>query len=332
MARCLITGYIAIMPNILIFGTGGLGAVYTWVLSKSAEVTTVCRSNFEEASKNGFTVHSTLWGNNLKVKPTVVRTVSEAVDLGHGKPFDFVVITAKAIPTNPSTAELIRPAMSQNTAVVLIQNGIGIEEEFAAAYPNNPLLSTVVYLPATQVSPAVVHHKEIELLHVGTYPTEARPEAKGAAKAFVELICSAGATAKLHDDVQFERWSKLLVNASWNPICALTRLRDRQFIDAHEDSLGFVRDVMLEISTVAQACGHAGINEALVDYQIGRATARELPGVKPSMMADTLVGKSLEVEAIVGNTVRIAKSKGVSVPLLRSLYLLANGLNRSFTL
>ena len=317
------------MSRILLFGTGGLGAVYTWVLSKSGDVTTVCRSNFEEASKNGFTIHSTLWGNDLKVKPTVARTVSEAVDLSHGKPFDFVIITAKAIPTNPSTAELIKPAVSPSTTLVLIQNGIGIEEEFAIAYPNNPLLSTVAYLPATQVSPGVVHHKEVERLHVGTYPTDATPEAKEAAKIFTELVCSAGATAKLHHDIQFERWSKLLVNGSWNPICALTKLRDRQFIDAHGDSLEFVRDVMLEISAVAQACGHEGIDESLVDYQIGRATVRELPGVQPSMMADALAGKSLEVEAIVGNVVRIAKSKGVSVPLLRTIYLLSNGLSRS---
>ena len=319
------------MLQILVFGTGGLGTVYAWVLSKSGYVTTVCRSNFDEVSRNGFTIHSTLWGNDLKVRPIVARTVSEAVDLNRGKPFDFVVITAKAIPTNPSTAELIKPAVSQSTTLVLIQNGIGIEEEFATTYPDNALLSTVAYLPATQVSPGVVHHKEVERLHVGTYPADATPEAKEAAKTFTELVCSAGATAKLHDDIQFERWSKLLVNGSWNPICALTRQRDRQFIDAHDDSLGFIRDVMLEISAVAQACGYEEVNESLVNYQIGRATVRELPGVQPSMMADALAGKSLETEAIVGNVVRIAKSKEVRVPLLRSIYLLSNGLSRSFT-
>lgn len=307
-----------------------MGAVYAWVLSKSAKVTTVCRSNFDEASKNGFTIHSSLWGNDLKVKPTVARTVSEAVELTDDEPFDFIVITTKALPTNPSTAELIRPAVSRNTAIVLIQNGIGIEDEFAAVYPDNALLSGVIYLPVTQVSPAVVHHREVELLHIGTYPTEAVPEAKEAARAFTKLVRSTGASVKLHDDVQFERWCKLLVNGSWNPICALTRLRDKKFINAHDDSLDFVRDVMVEICAVAQAYGYSGINKDQVDYQIGRASVREFPGVQPSMMADALAGRSLEVDAIVGNVVRLAKAKAVSVPLLRTIYLLANGLNRSF--
>lgn len=319
-------------PNILLFGAGSVGTVYTWVLSKSAKITTVCRSNFEEALRNGFTVHSTLWGNDLKVKPNVARTASQAVELVRGEPFDFIVITTKALPSKPSTAELIKPAVSKGTTIVLIQNGIGVEDEFAAAYPDNPLLSTVVYMPATHVSPGVVHHKEVELLHVGTFPAEAALEAKEAAKVFTELLCSAGATAKLHDDVQFERWSKLLVNGSWNPICALTRLRDRQVIDSHDDALNFVRDAMLEICAVAQACGYTGINRELVDYQIGRAQVRSLPGVQPSMMTDALAGRGLEVDAVIGNVVRMAKQKGVKVPLLRSIYLLVNGLSQSLAL
>ncbi|KAK7753430.1 hypothetical protein SLS62_004505 [Diatrype stigma] len=319
-------------PNVLLFGTGSVGTVYAWVLSKSATVTTICRSNYEEASKNGFTIHSTVWGNDLKVKPTVARTVPQAIELANGKPFDYILVATKALPSKPSTAELIRPAVSKSTTIALIQNGVGIESEFAAAYPDNALLSCVVYLPATQVSSAVVQHKEVELLHIGTYPAEAGPAAKEAATAFTELVRSAGASAKLHDDVQFERWSKLLVNGSWNPICALTKLRDRQFIDAHDDALDFVRDVMLEICSVAQACGYAGINKDKVDFQIGRASVRELPGVQLSMMADALARRSLEVDAVIGNVVRLAKAKGVGVPLLRSIYLLVNGLNRSFAI
>ncbi|RYP16657.1 hypothetical protein DL767_010154 [Monosporascus sp. MG133] len=157
----------------------------------------------------------------------------------------------------------------------------------AVAYPANPLLSTVIYLPVTQMSAAVVHHREVELLH-----------------AFTELVRSSGGSVKLHDDIQYERWTKLLVNGSWNPICALTRLRDRQFIDDYVDAPHFIRNVMLEICTVAQACGYVGVDEGLVDHQIGRA-------LRPSMMAESLAERSLEVEAIIGNVVRLAKAKAI---------------------
>ncbi|KAI0013923.1 2-dehydropantoate 2-reductase [Xylariaceae sp. FL0662B] len=321
--------------RILVFGTGSIGAVYTWVLSKvvkESDITAICRSNYDEASTNGFTIHSGLWGNDLKVRPQVARSVADAVDTAPAKPYDYVLVAAKAIPTVPSTAELIRPAVGQNTTIVLLQNGIGIEDEFAKLYPDNPLLSTVVYLPATQVSPGVVYHKEVELLHVGTYPATAPAKCKDAGKAFVDLLGSAGASARLHDDVQFERWSKLLVNGSWNPICALTRLRDRQFIDSNEDALQFIKDAMMEVAAVAQACGYSEVNEKVVEFQINRAAVRSLPGVQPSMLGDALHGRTMEVDALVGNTVRLAKQKGTAVPMLRTIYFLVNGLGQSFSL
>ncbi|XXG96734.1 AAA ATPase midasin [Hypoxylon texense] len=342
------------MTRVLLFGAGSLGVPYSWVLCRAigeSNVTAVCRSNFDEASRNGFTIHSKLWGNDLKCKPRIAKTVADAVqqiasDKQQQQPFfDFVVIAAKALPTRPSTAELIGPAVTPGrTGVVLIQNGIGIEAEYAARYPSNPVLSAVAYFPATQVAPGVVEHKEVEMLHVGTYPasSSAPPEHKEAARAFVDLVRKGGASAELYDDVQRPRWGKLLVNASWNPVCALTRSRDRQFIDSKkgggdsgegegEDALGFIRDVMLEIAAVARAYGYADVDEKLVDFQINRARVRDLPGVQPSMLTDALESRSMEVDAIVGNAVRLAKEKGVPVPMLTAIYYLANGLSESFS-
>ncbi|KAI1760135.1 6-phosphogluconate dehydrogenase C-terminal domain-like protein [Hypoxylon sp. FL1150] len=338
------------MPRALLFGAGSLGIPYAWVLSRAigeSNVTAVCRSNFREASRSGFTIHSKILGNDLQCKPRIAQTAADAARQiasegeNDGQPpfFDYVVVAAKALPSRPSIAELIGPAVTPGrTGIVLIQNGIGIEEEYARRYPQNPVLSTVAYFPATQVAPGVVYHSEVEMLRVGTYPAAAPAAHKDAARAFVDLIRKGGASANLHDDIQPKRWSKLLVNASWNPVCAVTRLRDREFIDSkkpdeknEEDALGFIRDVMLEIAAVARACGYSGIDEELVDFQISRARVRDLPGIQPSMLADALESRSMEVDAIVGNTVRLAKEKGVPVPMLRTIYLLANGLSESFS-
>ncbi|GAP86509.1 putative 2-dehydropantoate 2-reductase [Rosellinia necatrix] len=332
-------------PRILVFGAGSLGAVYTWVLSRvtpESNITAICRSNHDAAFRNGFTLNSTIWGHELTVRPQIVRSISEAVTQAHFQPFDYILVTTKAIPTTPSTAELIRPAITPGTtAVVLVQNGIGIEEEYARLYADDdvPILSVVAYLPATQVEPAVIHHDVTEHSHVGTYPAFGVPEKhKRSAQTFVELLTTAGATATLHDDVQTQRWGKLLINGSWNPICALTRLRDKQFVESgsqdSEDNEAFrlVREVMLEIASVAQACGHKDIDEKLVDFQIGRVNRRGFTGIQPSMMADALGMRALEADAIVGNAVKIAKEKNVPVPMLRAMYLLARGLSASFSL
>jgi len=320
-------------PRILIFGTGSIGAVYAYILSKAVKASnifTVCRSNYAAASQNGFTINSNLFGNNLNVRPQVVSSVAEAVKQ-NGNPFDYILICSKSIKTTPSAAELVAPAVGPHTTIALIQNGIGIEAEYSTLFPENPLLSCVVYLPATQTSPAVISHKEVERLHLGTFPADASSQHKAAAESFVSLLHTANANFKTHDDVQFERWSKLLVNASWNPICALSRSRDAEFLAASPQSLEYVRGVMLEIAAIAQAMGYATIDAKLVDLQIDRARVRALPGVEPSMLADAKAERNMEVDAIVGNALAMAKDKGIQTPLLTSLYVLLRSLDDSFT-
>src|SRR6201746_1217303 len=134
-------------PRVLIFGTGSIGACYAFIISRAipaSNLVTVCRSNYAAVSKNGFTINSTKWGLNQNFRPVAVRSVTEAVALDPSAPFDFVVVCSKAIPSVPSTAELISPAVSPNTTIVLVQNGIATEEPFAQLFPKNPLLSTVI--------------------------------------------------------------------------------------------------------------------------------------------------------------------------------------------
>lgn len=320
-------------PRVLIFGAGGIGAGYAYALLRKLppkNVVAVCRSNYEAASRHGFKMNSTIWGSNLTYKPTVVRSVEEAVALDDSSPFDYVLVTSKATQSVPATSIVLKPAISEKTAIVLIQNGIAIEEEYAKQYPNNALLSVVVYFAVTQIAPAVLDHSEIEMLRVGTYPANAKSDHKEVAKSFVQLATDCGATAKLHDDIQRERWAKLLLNTSLNPICALSRLRDTQFIHSGEGALDLMKETMAEIASVAHAYGYADVNEDLINVNIGRVQTRRPPGVEPSMMADALAGKSMEVEAIIGNVYRLAKEKGVETPLIRTLYILTRALNNSF--
>ena len=56
----------------------------------------------------------------------------------------------------------------------------------------------------------------------------------------------------------------------------------------------------------------------------------ELPGVEPSMMADAMAGRAMEVEAILGNTIKIAKRYNLNPPFLTAIYVLAKALDGSF--
>jgi len=326
-----ITLYLGKMsPRILLFGTGNVGIIYAFILSRAgAEVTCVCRSNYESAKSNGFEINSTIFGD-VSFHPTIASSVSEAVTIAK-LAFDYVVVCCKSsLGSTPSTASLIAPAVTASrTSIVIIQNGLGVEREFHALFPSTPIISGVAYLPSTQVSPNSVSHAEIELLHLGNFPaTPNLPEDRVSAEQFAALVTQGGATAVLHDDIQLPRWNKLVANAALNPICALSRCRDLELMSTSPVAADIMKGVMLEVTKVAGAMGYwKEINESTVEKQFARSMARQWPGVEPSMLADIRLGKKLEVEAIVGEVVRLGRQKAVKIDRLETLYALLSGLD-----
>ena len=68
------------------------------------------------------------------------------------KQFSYVVCANKALDTSPTASEQIAPLVGPDTCIVLIQNGVGNEEEFQKAFPENTVLSGVVsFVPSTCV-------------------------------------------------------------------------------------------------------------------------------------------------------------------------------------
>ncbi|KAL1593926.1 hypothetical protein SLS60_010659 [Paraconiothyrium brasiliense] len=327
--------------KVLFFGVGSVGAVYLCkvgpstdgidddcllrldLLSKIASTTAVCRSNYDVVREKGFTINSTIFGDGLHVAPNVVRSCEEAATQ-ETRPFDYVILTCKVMPgIYPKLIEsVVTPG---HTVIALLQNGIGIEEEYHAAFPENPILTVATYCATVQRPPGVVTHQEVERLQVGSYPSAA---ANSHAQTFTSLLRQAGATAEQFDDVQGKRWYKLLLNASWNPICALTQSSDVQFMRSSEGATDFVLDVMLETRKIALAQGY-DIAKEDVEAQWERAKKRVAMGtpVEPSMLQDVKAGRKTEVEAIVGNAVRMARAKGVACGKLETIFLLMKSLD-----
>jgi 2-dehydropantoate 2-reductase len=85
---------------------------------------------------------------------------------------------------------------------------------------------------------------------------------------------------------------------------------------------------MEEVVSVARAAGYAGeIGAEDVEMQMARSNGRTWPGVEPSMLADVRAGRRMEVQAVLGEVVRVARRVGVAVPRLECLYTLLLGLD-----
>lgn len=325
-------------PKVLLHGSGAIGTIYLYLLQKAGcDVTAVCRSNYEAAKSNGFLIDSEKYGKGILIRPNVVRTPAEAAaQLAEGQAFDYVLVTVKAVP-GAKTPEIIAPAVTAGrTSIVLIQNGIGIEEEYLQRFPQNPLLSCVVYLPTTQIAQGHIQMGDFERLEVGTFPARQYETSESVAAAtdkFIELVQNGGSHVKRFHDIQEKRWNKLMLNASWNPICALTLNRDVAFLASSPAAERLVQDVMHEVVAIAQSLGHKDITDEMAEKQLNRARARiGGKGIEPSMLMDVLNERRMEVEVILGNPVRIAKQRGVNVPKMETLYALSKALDDAIQL
>lgn len=320
-------------PKVLLHGTGAIGGIYVYLLLKAGcHVTAVCRSNFEAVKQNGFTINSDVYGKNLHCRPEVARTPKEAAE-SSSEPFDYVLVCAKALP-EAQTPSLIAPAVTMGkTTIVLIQNGIGIEDEFAARFPDNPLLSCVVYLPTSQIQPGHIQMGATELLEIGTFPATAytsHPATHAATDVLIATLISAGGNPVFYPAIQERRWKKLMLNAAWNPVCALTLSRDVAFLTSSPGAEELIRDMMREVIAICAALGYTAITEAVAAEQLDRALARKGgKGLEMSMLRDVLEGRRMEVEAILGRPVQIAKDLGVAVPKLETVYVLAKALDQA---
>jgi 2-dehydropantoate 2-reductase len=297
--------------NILIVGAGAVGALYGSALAgQGARVCVVCRSDYDVVSREGYDIRSQLLGDHRFRPERVYREVAECRE-----PPDYLVLTSKVL-EDVDRAALIRPAVGPRTVIVLIQNGVDIEAPIAAAFPGNELLSCLAFIGVGRGGPGQVHHQTLGSLLMGAYPSGVTPAAQKLAAAFEagKISC------RLTEDVIGGRWQKAVWNAVFNPISILGGVLDTATMLNTEANQAFIRGAMQEVCDVAQASGHPQ-SPNLVEQML--ATTKTMRAYKTSMALDYENGRPMEIEAIVGNTVRAARAVGVATPKLDAIYALA---------
>lgn len=137
---------------------------------------------------------------------SVARTVAECVTT---EPFDYILVTLKALPEVYNVADIIAPAVTENTTLVLIQNGLGVEEPMVAKFPNNPLISIVAYISTSQHEPGTITMLAKESLIVGKY-LKSKCSSDKQQSLFVEHLKKGGVQVDVVEDVEQVRWQKLI--------------------------------------------------------------------------------------------------------------------------
>jgi 2-dehydropantoate 2-reductase len=294
-------------PRILVVGTGAIGGFYGGKLAQAgASVTTLCRSDYELVKSKGIAVTSTL-GNFHFTPEKVIRDLGE-----YGPPPDYILVGLKVLP-EIDTAAVIKEVVGAETAIVLLQNGVEIEEPVARVFPDNEIISGLAFICATRTSPGHIDHTDFGRVVIGRYPAGKSVKAEELARLFNE----AGLKCEVTEDAVTARWRKLVWNAPFNPISVLAGGADTKTMVENPESLELARQVMEEVCQIAEAVGHP-LPVGVVQENI-EGTRRMSP-YKSSMLVDFEAGRPMEVEAILGNGIRAAKRHNLAVPHMESLY------------
>ena len=247
-------------------------------------------------------------------------------DIGAVAEADVVFITLKAH-TIPAVAPLIGASLDEDAAVVGAINGIpwwyfpdrhlesvdpgGV---VARSIPQKLVVGCVVYPSASIAAPGVIEHREGNRFSLGE-PDGAKTDR---VQRIATMLTAAGFKASVQSRLRSEIWLKLLGNATLNPVSVVTRATEAEMLRSETD-IGLIRDLMEEVESVAASLGVE--LPMTVERRIRSAAA--VGGHKTSTLQDFEAGKPLELEALLGSVIEIARWQGVEVPRLRTLYGLA---------
>ncbi len=308
-----------------VVGAGSIGGYLGARLALAGEdVTFVARgANLEAITRDGFRLIEEDGTERL------ARDV-KAVPIAACGPVDVVLLAVKAHQVGALAKDLGR-LLGPNAALVTLQNGIPwwyfykLEGPYegrpvTAADPdgaiaehidNAKVIGTVVYPASELVAPGVVRVVE------GNRFTLGEPDGAKSLRvqALAEALVRAGFKAPISTDIRSEIWLKLWGNVVFNPVSALSHAT-LAGICGFEPTRALAAAMMAETQMVAERLGVR--IRISIDKRIAGAAA--VGEHKTSMLQDVEAGRPLELEALMGSVVEMARLTETPTPHVDALY------------
>lgn len=221
---------------------------------------------------------------------------------------DLIIVTTKSHHTL-AAARAIAPIVADPTTVLSLQNGVENVERIAGVVPAERVLGGIAFVGLNVAEPGTVDHEAEGHVDIGD-PAGLTERARR-----VHALLAPSWDVDLSERIVHDQWFKLLWNAGFNAICAVTGATAGQAL-ATPDSEALVREAMWEVVAVAARHG-VTLTADEVDAMAGDKP--ELRDYHPSTARDLEAGKPLERDALCGFLAREGESLGVPTPVNRVL-------------
>ncbi len=296
--------------KIAIMGAGGLGGFFGGKLAQAGhDVWFIARGQQLAALK---TSGLRLQGPDPEIVISHPNATEMPAEIGA---VDLVLFCVKLYDVEPAAA-LIKPILTDATAVISVLNGIDGPQRLATALETGTVFSGAARISAKIKAPGVISYLGSGDRHKLTFGHPSRND-HPILVPFIKACRGAGFAAELATDIDEMLWDKL---AQLAQVAALTTLGRIPMEVAMQDPLLFDigKRVLQEIAAVARA-KNVAINPNLVQAKLDIA-ANYPPNLYASMYHDLAAGKKIEVEGIFGYVAKTGQRLGIPTPTIDLVY------------
>lgn len=287
-----------------IIGTGGIGGYYGGRLAQAGhDVHFLLHSDYAFVREHGLQVDSVNGSFHLD-RPQVYDDASKM-------PLCDVVLVCLKTTNNHILPSLLSKVADEHTIVVLIQNGVGVEDDVQDRLPHLQLVAGLAFICTAKVSPGHINHQCYGQINLGNYSCRNEELLQKIADDFTEAGIKAGIV-----DYKTARWRK----AVWNmPFNGMTVALDTQtdVLLNNQATRQLIREQMMEIVRATRQLGVEGVDEAFVEKMISMTD--EMTPYSPSMKLDYDYHRQMEIEYLYSRPLKIAREAGMPMPKLEML-------------
>ena len=222
---------------------------------------------------------------------------------------DVVLVGLKSV-NNHLLPELLKPLLKDDTIVVLIQNGIGLEEDLQQHFPQLHIVAGLAFICSAKVAPGHISHQCYGSINLGNYSTP-----KENFGALLQDMQEAGIQAAEVPYLE-ARWKKAVWNMPFNGMTvALNTSTDKLLKNPATRQL--IYDQMMEVIGAANALGVEALTSEFADKMMQMTD--EMVPYSPSMKLDYDFHRPMEIPYLYTRPIAEAKKVGFEMPKLAML-------------
>ena len=307
--------------ELAVVGCGAVGQFYAAQLVLAGHhVRLLARRDAPALATRGLVVHQTptpqVASSNeypiLRLAPDQFQVATTVEAIRTSTPIDWVLVALKTTALDQARA-LVEPLLDEATGVVILCNGLGVEDRFAEWVRPERVYGLLCFIGVNRDDDGTIRHMAFGHVAAGHFQDD-----RDRRERLVRLIEGAGITCEHTASLLEARWRKLGWNLPFNGLCLLYDTTTDGIVENPER-----REFARQLASEAVAIGNldltargqtARIEPGWADLQLSRTDT--MGAYAPSTLLDVRAGRPQELDMMFLEPARRARQLGAEAPAL----------------